>query len=260
MEIVVVPTPEEACLRAARLVARQIRAKPDAALALPTGATPRGIYAELVRQHRTEGLSFARVSAFNLDEYVGLPLEHPRSFRRALHEALYSQVDLPAAQTHAPDATAADLLEACRRYEEAIVAAGGLDLVLLGLGRDGHIAFNEPTSSLGSRTRIKTLTEETRAANQPAFGPEPVPRHALTIGIATILSARRIVLVAFGSAKADAVARTVEGPLTAMVPASALQLHPRATVIVDDAAAHGLTLRAYYQTVAQAKPAWQRED
>jgi glucosamine-6-phosphate deaminase len=260
MEIVVLPSPEAACLRAARIVARLVRAKPDAALGLPTGSTPRAIYAELVRLHRDEHLSFARVSAFNLDEYVGLAPDHPGSFRRALDEALYRQIDLPAAQAHAPAGTAADLAGACRDYEERIAAAGGLDLALLGLGRDGHIAFNEPTSSLASRTRIKTLAEETRAANQAAFGVDAVPRHALTMGIATILSARRIVLVAFGAPKAEAVARSVEGPLAAMVPGSALQLHPHATVIVDDAAASRLTLRAYYETVAAAKPDWQRED
>jgi glucosamine-6-phosphate deaminase len=241
-------------------VARLIRGKPDAVLALPTGATPRAVYAELVRQHRAEGLSFARVTAFNLDEYVGVPPEHPGSFRRALHEALYRHVDLPDGQAHAPDGLDADPPAACRRYEERIAAAGGLDLALLGLGRDGHIAFNEPTSSLGSRTRIKTLADETRAANQASFGPDPVPRHALTMGIATILSARRCVLLAFGPAKAGAVARAVEGPLTAMVPASALQLHPNATVIVDEAAATGLTFRPYYDAVAAAKPAWQREE
>lgn len=259
MEIVVLPTPEAACLRAARIVAATIRGKPDAALALPTGATPRAIYAELVRQHRAEGLSFAGVNAFTLDEYVGVSPRHPGSFRRTLEEALYRHVDLPAAQAHAPDGTAADLPDACARYEAQIARAGGLDLALLGLGRDGHIAFNEPTSSLQSRTRIKTLAEETRAANQAAFGHEPVPRHALTMGIATILSARRCVLVALGEAKADAVARMVEGPLAAMVPASALQLHARATVIVDEAAAAHLTLRGYYDTVAAAKPDWQRE-
>jgi glucosamine-6-phosphate deaminase len=260
MEIVILPSPDDACVRAAHIIARTIRAKPAAALALPTGATPRAIYAELVRQHRAEGLSFSRVSAFNLDEYVGIPSEHPRSFRRSLHEQLYRLVDLPAEQTHAPDGMAADLPAACRRYEELIAAAGGLDLAVLGLGRDGHIAFNEPTSSLGSRTRIKTLTEETRAANQPGFGGEPVPQHALTMGIATILSARRVLLVAFGWAKADAVARSVEGPLAAMVPGSALQLHPHATVILDQAAASRLTLHAYYEAVAAAKPEWQRED
>ncbi len=254
------PSPEAACLRAARIVARLVRAQPQAVLALPTGATPRDIYAELVRQHREEGLSFARVTAFNLDEYVGVPPEHPGSFRRALHEALYRHVDLPAEQAHAPEATATDLADACRRYEDRIAAAGGLDLALLGVGRDGHIAFNEPTSSLGSRTRVKTLADETRAANQASFGADPVPRHALTVGIATILSARRCVLVALGAAKADAVARLVEGPLTAMVPASALQLHPHATVIADEAAAARLAYRGYYETVAAAKPADQRED
>lgn len=259
MEIVVLPSPEAACLRAARIVADLIRANPAAVLALPTGATPQAIYEELVRQHRAEGLSFARVNAFSLDEYVGVPPQHPGSFRRTLEEALYRHVDLPAAQAHAPDGTAADLSEACARYEAQIADAGGLDLALLGLGRDGHIAFNEPTSSLQSRTRIKTLAEETRAANQAAFGQEAVPRHALTMGIATILSARRCVLVAFGDAKAGAVARLVEGPLTAMVPASALQLHARATIIVDQAAAARLTLRGYYDTVAAAKPDWQRE-
>ncbi len=253
------PSPEVACLRAARIVARLVRARPRAVLALPTGATPRGIYAELVRQHREEGLSFAGVTAFNLDEYVGLPPEHPGSFRRALREALIQHVDLPAERAHAPEATAADLAEAGQRYEDRIAAAGGLDLALLGVGRDGHIAFNEPTSSLGSRTRVKTLADETRAANQASFGTEPVPRHALTMGIATILSARRCVLVALGAAKADAVARLVEGPLTAMVPASALQLHPHATIITDEAAAARLAYRAYYDTVAAAKPDAQRE-
>jgi len=259
----VVPTADAACLRAARIVGRLLRAKPEAALALPTGSTPRAIYAELVRQHRDEGLSFARATVFNLDEYVGLPPDHPGGFRQALQDALYRHVDLPDGHAHAPDGQAVDLAAACAAYEGAIASAGGLELALLGLGTDGHIAFNEPTSSFGSRTRLKTLTDETRAANQPAFaafGTEPVPHHALTVGIATILSARRCLLVAFGAAKASAVARMVEGPLAALVPASALQLHPHATVIVDEAAAEGLALRGYYDAVAAAKPAWQRED
>ena len=260
MEVIVVATADAACLRAARIVGRLLRAKPDAALALPTGSTPRGIYAELVRQHRDEGLSFARATAFNLDEYVGIPPDHPGSFRRAMHEALYRHVDLSPDRAHAPDGQAADLAAACAGYEAAIAAAGGLDLALLGLGTDGHIAFNEPTSSFGSRTRLKTLTDETRAANRATFGADRVPHHALTVGIATILSARRCLLVAFGAAKAAAVAKMVEGPLAALVPASALQLHPQATVIVDEAAAEGLALRGYYDAVASAKPAWQREE
>ena len=260
MEVIVVAGADAACQRAARIVARLVRAKPEAALALPTGSTPRGIYAELVRQHRDEGLSFARASAFNLDEYVGIPADHPGSFRRALREGFHRHVDLAPQRTHAPDGEAADLPAACARYEAEIAAAGGLDLALLGLGTDGHIAFNEPTSSFGSRTRLKTLADETRAANQTAFGAEPVPRHALTVGIATILEARRCLLVAFGAAKASAVAKMVEGPLSALVPASALQLHPHATVIVDEAAAEGLRLRRYYDAVAAGKPDWQRED
>jgi glucosamine-6-phosphate deaminase len=260
VEVIVVATAEAACRRAAHIVARLVRAKPDAALALPTGSTPRGIYAELIRQHRVEGLSFARLTAFSLDEYVGISADHPGSFRRALDEGLYRHVELPAARVHAPDGQAADLPAACARYEAEISAAGGLDLALLGLGTDGHIAFNEPTSSFGSRTRVKTLADETRAANQAAFGAEPIPRHALTVGIATILEARRCLLVAFGAAKASAVARMVEGPLTALVPASALQLHPHATLIIDEAAAEGLALRGYYDAVAAAKPHWQRED
>ena len=266
MEVIIVPTADDACLRAARIVARLLRTKPEAALALPTGSTPRAIYAELVRQHRDEGLSFARATAFNLDEYVGLAPDHPGSFRRALYEALYRHVDLAPERAHAPDGQAADLTAACALYEAAIAAAGGLDLALLGLGTDGHIAFNEPTSSFGSRTRLKTLTDETRAANQATFaafstsGAEPVPHHALTVGIATILSARRCLLVAFGAAKAAAVAKMVEGPLAALVPASALQLHPQVTVIVDEAAAEGLALRTYYDAVAAAKPTWQREE
>lgn len=241
-------------MRAADLVAEVVAANPAAVLALPTGNTPRAIYSELVRRHRDQGLSFGRATVFNLDEYVGIPPDHPGAFRRAIQEAFVRHVDLPPERAHAPDGQADDLGMACARYEAEIAAAGGWDLALLGLGTDGHIAFNEPTSSLGSRTRVKTLTEETRAVNQPAFGADPVPRQAVTVGIGTILAARRCVLVAFGAAKAAAVAKTIEGPLAALVPASALQLHQQATVIVDEAAAVGLSLRAYYDAVAAGKP------
>src|ERR1700690_358787 len=220
MEVIVLGSPEQVCLRAARIVARLVRAKPDLALGLPTGNTPRALYAEVARLHHAEGLSFARATAFGLDEYVGIAPDHPGAFRRTLQDMLYRHIDLPSARAPCPDGQAADLPAACARYEAEIAAAGGLDLVLLGLGTDGHIAFNEPTSSFGSRTRIKTLADETRAANQAAFGADPVPRHAITVGIATILEARRCVLLAFGSAKAAAVAQMVEGPLTAIVPAS----------------------------------------
>jgi glucosamine-6-phosphate deaminase len=258
MEIVILPSPEAVCAAGAEAVARLVARKPDAVLGLPTGATPRPLYAELARRHRDEGLSFARVTTFNLDEYVGLPPGHAGSFRRYMEEALFRHVDLQPARTHVPDGAAADLPAACAAYEAAIAAAGGLDLVLLGLGGDGHVAFNEPTSSLASRTRLKTLSAASRAANQVAFGPDPVPEHVVTMGIATILAARRCLLLAHGARKAPALAAMVEGPVTSMVPASALQLHAHATVLCDEAAAGRLALRDYYREVQAKKPAWQR--
>jgi glucosamine-6-phosphate deaminase len=254
MEIVILPSPEAVCAAGADAVARLVARKPDAVLGLPTGATPRPLYAELVRRHRDEGLSFGRATTFNLDEYVGVAPDHPGSFRHYMEEALFRHIDLPRERAHLPDGLAADVPAACAAYEAAIRAAGGLDLVLLGLGGDGHIAFNEPTSSLASRTRIKTLSAASRAANQVAFGSEPVPAHVVTMGIATILEARRCLLLAHGARKAAALRAMVEGPLTSMVPASALQLHPNVTVMCDEAAAADLALRDYYREVQAKKP------
>jgi glucosamine-6-phosphate deaminase len=258
MEIVILASPDAVCAAGAEAVARLLARKPVAVLALPTGATPRPLYAELVRRHREEGLSFARATTFNLDEYVGVAPDHPGSFRRYMDEALFRHVDLPPARAHLPDGLAADVPAACSAYEAAIAAAGGLDLVLLGLGEDGHVAFNEPTSSLASRTRIKTLSAASRAANQAAFGPDPVPGHVVTMGIATILESRRCLLLAHGARKARALAAMVEGPVTSMVPASALQLHASVTVLCDEAAAADLALRDYYREVQARKPTWQR--
>jgi glucosamine-6-phosphate deaminase len=259
MEVVIFPSADAACAHGARLMANLLGRKPDAVLALPTGSTPRPLYAELRRMHRDERLSFARATTFNLDEYVGLAPDHPASFRRYMEDELVRHVDLTLTRVHVPDGLAGDVPATCAAYEAAIAAAGGLDLALLGLGEDGHLAFNEPTSSFGSRTRIKTLSARTRAVNQAAFGAAPVPSHVITVGIATILSARRCLLLATGARKAAALARTVEGPLTSLVPASALQLHPWATVLCDEAAAAQLTLADYYREVYAAKPAWQRE-
>jgi glucosamine-6-phosphate deaminase len=243
MSIVVLPTPEAACLRAADIVAELLAAKPGVVLALPAGNTPRSVYAELARRHREQGLSFARATAFTLDEYAGIASDHGAAFARFLDEALLRNVDLPRARAHAPDATAADLDAACADYERAIAAAGGLDLCLLGIGGNGHIAFNEPGSPFDSRTRVVDLADDTRAAAGAAFGGEPVPARALTIGIATILSARRCVLLAYGAAKAGVVARAVEAPPSPALPASALQLHPDATIILDAAAASRIAPR-----------------
>jgi len=240
VNVVVLPTPEAACARAADLVEQMVRTKPDAVLALPAGNTPRPVYEELARRHRGRGLSFARATAFTLDEYAGIVADHPASFRFYMNEALYRHVDLPRAAAHAPDARGVDLDAECARYEGAIVAAGGIDLCLLGVGGNGHIAFNEPGSPFDSRTRVVALADDSRAAVAGAFGGEAVPTRALTIGIATILAARRCVLLAYGAGKAGVMARAIQDPPTPALPASALQLHPDATIVLDAAAASGL--------------------
>jgi glucosamine-6-phosphate deaminase len=237
-EVAVLPTPQAACARVADIIAELVAAKPAAVLALPAGNTPRPVYADLARRHREGGLSFARANAFALDEYAGVAPDHPASFRRFLDEEFYRHVDLPAAHAHAPDALAADLEAACARYEREIAAAGGFDLCVLGIGANGHVAFNEPGSPFDSRTRVVDLASETRAA--AAFGAGLVPARALTIGIATILSARRCVLLAHGAAKAQVIARALAEPASAALPASALQRHANATIILDAAAASAL--------------------
>ena len=194
-----------------------------------------------------------------LDEYVGLPADHPERYRSVIEADLVSPTDLPSERAHGPDGLATDLPAACAAYEQAIREAGGIDLQVLGVGSDGHIAFNEPGSSLSSRTRIKTLTDQTRRDNARFFGGdvEAVPRHCLTQGVGTILEARHVVLLASGREKADAVHHVVEGAVTAMWPGSALQLHPHVTVVVDEDAAARLQLAAYYRETYRNKPTWQ---
>jgi glucosamine-6-phosphate deaminase len=249
VKVLILDDAEAAAARVAGIVAATLRARPDAVLGLATGETMRAVYARLVALHRAGTAHFADATTFNLDEYVGVAPDHPASFHSFMRETLFAPLGLDPARTHLPRGDAADPDAEARRYEASIAAAGGIDLQLLGIGRNGHLAFNEPTSSLGSRTRVKTLTETTRTANAPAFAPGPVPRHAITMGIATILEARACVLLATGAAKAAAVTRMVEGPLGADCPATALQFHPDATVVLDDAAAAHLTMRDYYETV-----------
>jgi glucosamine-6-phosphate deaminase len=255
MEVVVLPSPREISGAAARIVATLVQRNPYAVLGLATGESPKDTYAELARLHRDENIDFARVTTFNLDEYVGLSPDHPSSYHRYMREHLFDHVNLAPERTHIPEGNATDLPRACRDYEDAIRRAGGIDLLLLGLGGDGHIAFNEPSSSLASRTRIKTLARSTQAAAGAT-----APRHVITMGVATILEARRCLLLAYGRKKAAAVAKMIEGPVTAMVPASALQLHPRTTVLVDEEAAGDLALAEYYREVFREKPTWQREE
>ncbi|MGI5860906.1 MAG: glucosamine-6-phosphate deaminase [Myxococcales bacterium] len=248
MEIIVRQTAEQGCQLAAAIIAELVRRRPDTVLGLATGSTPIGVYRELVRRHREEGLDFSRVTTFNLDEYVGLEPNHPLSYRRFMAEHLFDHVNTSGDRVHVPDGTVRDVALECQAFEDRIRRAGGIDLQLLGLGLNGHIAFNEPSSSLRSRTRVVTIAPSTAAAN---FGKLPAdvprPRRAITMGVGTILEARRLLLLAFGEQKAEVVAKVVEGPLTAFVPGSALQLHENATVILDEAAASRLVLRDYYR-------------
>lgn len=260
MEVIIQPNPEAASAVAARLVARQVREKPASVLGLATGGTPGRLYELLAQMHREEGLDFSRAAAFNLDEYVGLGADHPCSYRRYMEEKLFSLVNLPAAARHIPDGLVADVPGHCADYEAAIRAAGGIDLQILGLGTDGHLGFNEPGSSLTSRTRIKTLTERTRQDNRRYFPhDQEVPLHVITMGLGTIMDSRMCLLLAFGEAKAEAVAHAVEGPVTATVPASILQFHPCVKVLIDEAAASRLQRREYYRWVYDRKPDWQAD-
>jgi glucosamine-6-phosphate deaminase len=258
MEVVIVDGPDEAGILVGGAVAALVDATPTAVLGLATGSSPVVVYRDLARRHVAGDLSLARVQAFLLDEYVGLPPDHPQSYRSSIARELEGRVDLADAAVQAPDIQSGDLVAACATYEREIAAAGGVDLQLLGIGTDGHIGFNEPGSSLASRTRIKTLTDQTRRDNARFFASlDEVPRHVVTQGVGTILEARHLVLLAFGAAKAAAVAAAVEGPVTAMVPGSALQLHPHATVVVDEPAAAGLRLAGYYRETWAHKPSWQ---
>lgn len=259
MEVVIRNDAEEASRLAAGFIARAIRRKPDAVLGLATGSTPLGLYRELIRLHREEGLDFARVTTFNLDEYVGLSPDHPASYNTFMHENLFNHVNVPETQIHIPDGLAEDIPGHCTAYEDAIRRAGGIDVQVLGIGSDGHIGFNEPTSSLASRTRIKTLTEATVRDNARFFATEAeVPKHVITMGIGTIMEARACLMLAFGANKSRALAQAVEGPVTASVPASALQFHPVAKAFLDEAAAADLELADYYRWVFDHKPDWQQ--
>jgi glucosamine-6-phosphate deaminase len=259
MEVLIRENADAGCLLGARIIAQLVRTKPAAVLGLATGRTPLRLYHELIRLHREEGLDFSRVTTFNLDEYVGLPASHEQSYRHFMQENLFRHLDIDPARTHVPDGTATDLQAECRNYEARIAAACGIDLQLLGLGRNGHIGFNEPTGSLRSRTWVKILSEQTLHDNSAVFGTlAEMPRHAITMGVGTILESHQLLLIAFGPAKARAVLHMIEGPLAAICPASALQLHPRAIVVLDEASAAALQYADHYRWVDRNKLDWQR--
>ncbi|MFC4904407.1 glucosamine-6-phosphate deaminase [Kocuria sp. CNJ-770] len=259
MEVVIVSDAAAVGEVSADAISALVQRKPDAVLGLATGSSPSELYRELARRVATDELSLAQCRGFLLDEYVGLPADHPQRYRTVIETEVVTPTDLRSERVQGPDGLAADLPGACADYERSIQDAGGIDLQILGVGSDGHIAFNEPGSSLGARTRIKTLTDQTRRDNARYFGDDigSVPHHCLTQGIGTILQARHLVLLASGRAKAEALHQVVEGPVTAMWPGSALQLHPHVTAIVDEAAASRLQLSAYYRDAYRNKPAWQ---
>ena len=252
MEIIIQPTSEEATAVAADLIARLLRRKPDAVLGLATGSTPQLLYRQLIERR----LDWSRITTFNLDEYLGLAPEHPQSYHYFMWDNLFSHINVRPENVHIPDGLTRDVAAFCDDYERRIRAAGGIDLQLLGIGSDGHIGFNEPSSSLASRTRIKTLTETTRRDNARFFASaDEVPKHVITMGIGTIMEARTNVLLAFGEKKAQAVAEAVEGPITAMHPASVLQMHRTTKFCLDEAAASARKRADYYRWVYANKPA-----
>ncbi|MGH9949213.1 MAG: glucosamine-6-phosphate deaminase [Pyrinomonadaceae bacterium] len=249
MLIIIKPTQEQANIQAARIVANQIRKKPRSVLGLATGKSPLGLYNELIRMHREDGLDFSEVTTFNLDEYVGIERDHPHSFYRQIHTNFLDNINIKSDNVHIPDGNAANIEKTCNDYENAIREAGEIDIQILGIGRTGHIGFNEPTSSLASRTRLKTLSDETIRDNSKLGN--DIPQVAITMGIGSILEAKRMLLLAFGSSKTDAVVKAIEGPVTSSVSASALQMHADVTVFLDDDAAAGLAHRAYYHRVVE---------
>lgn len=257
MEIIIRPNAAAAAELAARIIAKELQANPHLVLGLATGRTMESVYRLLVEQHRREHRDFSLCRTFNLDEYVGLSGDDPRSYRHYMNRHLFNQVNIDLRNTHLPDGMAADLDAECARYEQLIAKTGGIDLQLLGLGQAGHIGFNEPLSALKSRTRVKALTPATLAQNAAFFGgADQVPRRAITMGVGTILEGRRCLLLATGEAKADIVARAVEGPITSMISATALQLHSRCTVVVDEAAASRLQGVEYYRWIFAHEPEW----
>lgn len=259
MEVVILATAAQLSVVAADAIGALLDRKPNAVLGLATGSSPVAIYDELASRCAAGRMSFRSASGFTLDEYVGLPVDHPERYRNVIDAVLVSRVDFAPGAVRGPDGLADDIPVACAAYEQAIRDAGGVDLQILGIGTDGHIAFNEPGSSLASRTRIKTLTHQTRSDNARFFGDDvdAVPTHCLTQGLGTIMEARHVILVATGTSKAEAVHHLVEGAVSAMWPATILQHHPHVTVLLDDAAAGRLQLVDYYRETYRCKPDWQ---
>jgi glucosamine-6-phosphate deaminase len=259
MEVIIRPDEMSAAHLVARMIARELRAKPNLVLGLATGRTMERVYQHLAAMHSQEGLDFSLCRTFNLDEYIGIPPDHPGSYRYYMNHHLFHRVNIDLRNTHLPNGMAADLQRECRDYERLIAECGGIHLQLLGIGADGHIGFNEPLSALRSRTREKALTPSTIEQNAPMFGGDAskMPKRAITMGVGTILEAQRILLLVTGSSKAAILSRAIEGPITSMVSASALQLHPDCRVVVSEDTAQHLEGKVYYRWIFENEPEWQ---
>lgn len=267
MDIIIREDYEQMSKYAAEIIAGYVKSKPDCVLGLATGATPIGSYQELIRMHREEGLDFSQVKTFNLDEYLGIgidlkkPYHMDQSYARFMWEELFKHLNIKKENIHIPDGQTKEPKKFCIWYEEEIKKAGGIDLQLLGLGRDGHWGFNEPGSSLGSRTRVVALTEQTLDDNYEAFYKKAniernqMPHFAITMGIGTILDAKNILMIVNGSKKADVVAKCLEGSVTSQITASAIQLHSGGDIFValDEAAASKLSHADHYRHVEKSK-------
>jgi glucosamine-6-phosphate deaminase len=255
MEVIIQPTAEAATAIAVCAVADLLRRKPNAVLGLATGSTPLLLYQALA----TMDLDWGKVTTFNLDEYIGVSASDSCSYHSFMEQNLFSKVNIRRKNVHIPDGMTNNIPHHCEQYEKKIRDSGGIDLQVLGIGSDGHIGFNEPCSSLSSRTRIKTLTEHTREQNARFFqSPTAVPHHVITMGIGTIMEARVCMLLAFGANKSRAIAAAVEGPITSMSPASILQMHPQAKACLDNLAASRLKQLEYYKSAYEHKPEWQK--
>ncbi len=258
MEVIICRNADEAASLSADLIEDVLRQKPNMTLGLATGRTMEDLYDKLAERHQKAGLDFSLAVTFNLDEYIGLPAEDPNSYRAYMNRHLFDRINIDKCNTFLPNGVAEDLDAECAAYEARILDYGGIDLQLLGIGRTGHIGFNEPLSALQSRTRCKTLTPGTIAQNSPLFdNPEDMPRRAITMGVGTILESQRSILLATGTEKADIIAKAVEGPMTAMISASAMQWHQKCTVILDEAASAKLEHTDYYHWIFQNEPEWE---
>lgn len=254
MEVIIKSDYDAVCDEATSIIHAAWKKKPNLVLGLATGSTPLGVYTRLIELYKKSKMDFSQVQTFNLDEYLGLDEDHPRSYAYYMDTNLFSQINIPRRQIHRLSGRPKDIDAHCHDYEHRIREVGGIDIQILGIGRNGHIGFNEPTSSLSSRTRVKTLMKETVEDNARCFAEgEVVPRFVLTMGIGTLMEAKQIVLMSYGVKKQEAIRATVEGPVTATVPGSALQLHPDVRLIVDEESSGLLSKREYYRYVYENK-------